>query len=687
MKNNKLAIYAVTGVILMWVVLWITQSKNQSLLGEVEGARGKSPSLPLTDILTPEESLAQDLALSEPRVQDLTVGRNSEVFEIKRVGMDFPAGSAACAQADCRQVEIYLWAENATVVAIVNITSREVLDIFYQPDTRPALTFALMERAATLVHNAPEVAKILGYQPALDEIFPMQGDMLDTSCNGTHICASATFPLGKRILWVTVDLTENRVVGTGWTTVQDNPVVTPRAIVDTCPQPGTVNLGGWTVSYETTSSDGFRVYNVSYQGIQVATSIKLLEWHVRYSDTFGFNDFAGCGIGTNKIPPYGETTVVDLLEEGKVVGFDLVQDFRMSNWGGNCNYRYEQHFQFYFDGRFRVVQAAYGRGCGTQAQYRPVVRMDLAINGDPNDNFDYWDGSQWIHLATEDYRVPYVETNHGPHSMTPEGYAWRVYDAGGTGYYIEMDVGQFGDGGEGDAPFIFATLHKPEQGDTDMPTIGTCCMSNHEQGPHAYVGGESIEDQNIVLWYVPQGFTDGKPAEQDGDGYYCYTVTTSETYPCFMGPMFHPILATVNGEVNLQGRTNHGGVTVSASNGSQVYTAQTDASGNYSLELPQGTYTISVEMDKYLDAVQSGVAATVGQTTALPLVTLLGGDVNNNDTINILDLSFIGSHFNLTCSDTGWDTRADINGDCVVDNQDLTLATDNYKKSSPVPWN
>ncbi len=34
-----------------------------------------------------------------------------------------------------------------------------------------------------------------------------------------------------------------------------------------------------------------------------------------------------------------------------------------------CNYRYENRFEFYFDGSFRVVGVNKGRGCGDQSQY------------------------------------------------------------------------------------------------------------------------------------------------------------------------------------------------------------------------------------------------------------------------------------------------------------------------------
>jgi hypothetical protein len=214
MKKNLILFTIALCTLLLIPVFFLTRGKT--FPGGVDAVRGKAPSLPISDLLTPEESLAQDLALSAPRVLDLTTGKKSEVFAIQRVGMDFPAGLEVCTHQDCRQVEIYLWAENATITTLVNVETREVLTVLYQPGFRPALSARLIERATAIIQAAPEVAEALGYAPAPEDIAPMQGDLLGSSCDGTHICASATFHLGDRVLWATADLTEDRFAGVAW---------------------------------------------------------------------------------------------------------------------------------------------------------------------------------------------------------------------------------------------------------------------------------------------------------------------------------------------------------------------------------------------------------------------------------------------------------------------------------------
>ncbi|MCA9956702.1 MAG: hypothetical protein KC434_18360, partial [Anaerolineales bacterium] len=176
----------------------------------------------------------------------------------------------------------------------------------------------------------------------------------------------------------------------------------------------------------------------------------------------------------------------------------------------------------------------------------------IAVDGDANDSFAIWEGQQWTVQINETYRTPYAAEGYGPHQLNAANAGWWVMDAAGAGYYIEPGLGQFGDGGLGDEPFIYITLHKPEEGDTDLPIFSPpgpsyCCNDDHLQGPDIFVNDEPIANANLVLWYVPQSTTDRVPAAEDGDGVYCWTVSgepTPETYPCFAGPMFHPFELT-----------------------------------------------------------------------------------------------------------------------------------------------
>jgi len=507
----------------------------------VQTVRGVSVAVPLSQTATAEQQLAQTLALADPRVIEHTVGRRAEVFGVRDVMGQFTTESSVCATAVCYQVEIYNFDDNAAVLAIVNVATEEVLDVLHQPGVQPGINKRLADSAVEIATTAPKVIEALGFRPQNVAVAPVPAGMLDTVCDGRHLCAAPNFNLGDRFLWAIVDLTTEQLVDIAWTDITpDKPDASRPAVPQGCPSPGTVSRNGWELAYETTGTDGLRVHTVSYNGVTVADNIKLAEWHAAYSGSFGYVDSTGCGGGGGGFPiyAYGETQILDLLDnQSHVIGFEVVQDFRMGSWGNSCNYRYDQHVQFFADGRFRVVSGSYGKGCGTNATYRPVVRIDIAVNGPANDSFATWNGTEWLSNNLEFWQL-----QDAPY--TPEGYKWRVSDGADAGFYLEPGRGQFDDGGRGDNAYIYVTRHKPAEGDTDLGAIGTCCNSDHQQGPHNYVNSESIANENIVVWYVPQMATNATAGH-----YYCWTVSGEplpETYPCFSGPMFVPISPVIS---------------------------------------------------------------------------------------------------------------------------------------------
>jgi hypothetical protein len=148
-----------------------------------------------------------------------------------------------------------------------------------------------------------------------------------------------------------------------------------------------------------------------------------------------------------------------------------------------------------------------------------------------------------------------------------------------------------------------------------------------------------------------------------------------------------PDVGNLDGTVDLQGRSDHSGAEVCAwQSGVEVECTTTDAAGSYAFSLSDGTCDVTVEMALYLDAEKSGVTVVSGETNTLCQVMLLCGDANDDDIINILDLSFMGFRFGLCEGDLDWDPRADCNNDGCGNILDITGAGVNFNKFSPVPW-
>jgi hypothetical protein len=129
--------------------------------------------------------------------------------------------------------------------------------------------------------------------------------------------------------------------------------------------------------------------------------------------------------------------------------------------------------------------------------------------------------------------------------------------------------------------------------------------------------------------------------------------------------------ATLTGRVLLEGRTDHSGTAVQIQGGPVAYT---DASGDYTLVHTAGTYTIDFSHASYL-AQSTTATGVAGTTVTLSAVTLLGGDVNGDGAIDILDLVTVGAQFGSTSPTP---PEADINADGVVDIIDIVLIAKNF---------
>jgi len=144
---------------------------------------------------------------------------------------------------------------------------------------------------------------------------------------------------------------------------------------------------------------------------------------------------------------------------------------------------------------------------------------------------------------------------------------------------------------------------------------------------------------------------------------------------------------TVRGIVRRQGtQTDHAntravGVTV---DGGVVATATTDASGSFSLVVPmRGTYTISATYPGYLQS-QKDAVYVVGANVDIGTAKLVGGDVNADNCINILDIVSIIGKFGMTGLPR--EDPEDINDDGTIDILDLTIAAGNFTRCGPTAW-
>jgi len=136
-------------------------------------------------------------------------------------------------------------------------------------------------------------------------------------------------------------------------------------------------------------------------------------------------------------------------------------------------------------------------------------------------------------------------------------------------------------------------------------------------------------------------------------------------------------LGTVEGTVN-SGKV----VTVTLYDPLDVNAGSVDADGIgfFTIDVPADTYRVVATSPGYLRA-EGEAIVTSGNTTTMPTIDLLAGDIDGNDVIDAFDALTIGINYNLATP-----TEADLNNDGIIDVLDLELLAANYNVAGPTPW-
>ncbi len=499
--------------------------------------------LPTTDALLQK---VQEGFINLPDVQGAFVDDNANklLVEIFTVHKALPS-DIQTPEPTWYKIEMYNYAFNTTLTAIYDFKNNKILQASILENAAPDLPEHLKQLAVEIAISNSQVKQELGGSPTATQA---QMAYTKTALNNSkcqrslHLCVAPTFVKGTKALWSIVDLTDLKLVGVRWTNVGDpGPVqITERKLQNEvisscyCEKTNEINKNGWQLKYMLTSSDGLKIENVNFKNKKILKSAKLVDWHVSYSnsDGFGYSDGIGCPeFSLSAVVAWDKPTIADLKENNITVGFVLEQIFKSEGWPGACNYNYIQRYEFYNNGKFRVSTASIGRGCGSDGTYRPVFR--IAFEG--KNTFAEYNGTTFNKWTKEKWTLQ-KETTPYNNKM-----AYQIF--GAANYNIEPGQGQFADGGRGDNAYAYITKYKTTEGEDDLVTIGPCCNTNYEQGPEKFLNNEKIENEQLVLWYVPQMKNDNRTGKE-----YCWAEAkiidgkyTTVTYPCFAGPMFNPI--------------------------------------------------------------------------------------------------------------------------------------------------
>jgi len=109
-------------------------------------------------------------------------------------------------------------------------------------------------------------------------------------------------------------------------------------------------------------------------------------------------------------------------------------------------------------------------------------------------------------------------------------------------------------------------------------------------------------------------------------------------------------------------------------------TTTVDANGNFTMIAPAGTYSVVASAPGFLRA-QGSPVLTAGATTTMQNISLLAGDIDGNDVIDQFDALTIGMNYNLAAP-----AAADLNNDGTINVLDLELLAANYRETGPLAW-
>jgi len=486
-----------------------------------------------------------------------------------------------CQNSVCYVVEKYNYALNSTTRAIVDVKAKRVVSVKRYANSQPDISARLTNIAKEIALNNPKVIKELGHTPTPSELSManVRSNLQESPCEDkNHLCVAPTFADHKKelALWAIVDLTDLKLAIAKWAGLGktytpaciDERTLENRYIMKNfCQKDTNLTKYGWSMKYHITGSDGLEIRDIKYKGKSVAKSLKIVDWHVAYKGlgadkldtstptivegrrvefikgvnneyTFGYNDAMGCPMFSTSVVLAFNGPQVKEFKEGN--GFYIVQDFRNPKWPMACNYRYQNRFEFYKDGSFRVVAINLGRGCSDKAIYRPVMRLDIALSNN-KERFALYNGSDW-----DDWQIEQGYRSSGEEKMLDDKYLYRVTNPENVdeGYYIEPNRGQFNDNSRGDNEDVYVTKYKEDEGNEDLLTLGSCCKLDYD-GPEAYTKDkELIENSNTVIWYVPTIQNDDRKGHE-----YCWADSTIDengnpsvkVWPCIVGPKFVPI--------------------------------------------------------------------------------------------------------------------------------------------------
>lgn len=496
-------------LLLIGIWFWPRDGGSDARTIKVASAKGRVIAAQMRSLSAEDQHLlnfaTQDVGLSA-----LMNGKDIQLLESQPLGVSASAEINECG--DCSQLTFYNYSDGGTIEAIYSFDTQSFVKHWVDLDARPNASGYLVERVVDIAADDPDVINVLGnLRKAEVAMIPMSTWLADNACNNDW-CVDLTFhdPSGSgKIFHTVVNMHTEEVARTfftrgrperamlqGETTTDENiPLFTD----------GCHDQYGWSVCWEMTADDGVNFYDATFNETLIFSSIKIGQVEAYYpSWPGGYRDEIG---HSSTVPPKFDTQVIDLGD-----GFEVRQLFTEPfNWPNCiCCYRYEEVIRFGDDGSFAPTFISQGPGCDELSEYRPFWRINLALDGETNDQAWIWDEKEWLPAEDEQDIAMYD-------SLSLEGQKLATFD-GDLSFRWEpertdplaLDEGRF-----------FIVQSEGEQGIEPGP-------ADTYDPVRSYVDGDDLSDEeaDLSIWYVPVLKT------KRGDPWWCAPDPEPEVSPC-----------------------------------------------------------------------------------------------------------------------------------------------------------
>jgi hypothetical protein len=471
-----------------------------------------------------DQARARELALADEGVESMLSGKDFGFLVALPLSSTesqrwFDGG---CADAACARVSFYDYSDGGTVDAIVNLDTGQVVESTVHRDARPGASPQVVARALAIAAADPRVTEVLGDVRKVEPVMgPMSAWLMDDDCREDW-CVDLTFaaPDGSgRTFHTFVNMEREEVARVFYSRSRPMSDVELQATQDRTWDDGCHEEYGWSVCWEMTAHDGVEFRDATYNGDSIFSDIKIGQIEVFYpSWPGGYRDEVGYAAS---VRPADGTHVTDLGD-----GFEVRQLFtEFLSWPNCvCCYRYEQILRFYADGTLGLHFISHGPGCDDPMIYRAFWRIDLDLDGLVNEELLVWENDQWVEAETE-MSLPLFE------SLSPDGEV-LITGAGKYRYrWLPLQTDPFGN----DDGQMFLLRWNEDEGEGEI----VAGPPDSFWPPRQWLTGESLPDENIVVWYIPILYG------QKGDPWWCAPEPAPEFSPCDAEMRIEPVVEVV----------------------------------------------------------------------------------------------------------------------------------------------